>query len=186
MASRLKLVALIAVFVGPLIVASLWYVNVDRLRPAYSTSAGELVQPPRPLSQVELQDSSGALFGASELRGRWHLLQLAPSGCDSICLQRLLDSRQIRFALGKDASRLQRILVVAAKPIVKLTEHPDLLILHADPLAFSTLQNHFKTTDSALHLMDPFANYMMWFAPEAEPSAMLKDIKKLLKVSRIG
>ena len=40
--------------------------------------------------------------------------------------------------------------------------------------------------DNAIYLIDPFGNIMLRFPPDLKPNSMLKDIKHLLKVSRIG
>ena len=40
--------------------------------------------------------------------------------------------------------------------------------------------------NDAIYLIDPFGNLMMRFSPELSPKSMLKDVKHLLKVSRIG
>ena len=37
-----------------------------------------------------------------------------------------------------------------------------------------------------VYLIDPLGYLMMYYAPEAEPKGMLKDLKKLLKYSRFG
>jgi hypothetical protein len=35
-------------------------------------------------------------------------------------------------------------------------------------------------------LIDPLGNLVMYFSPDTDPSAMVEDIKRLLKQSRIG
>jgi len=39
---------------------------------------------------------------------------------------------------------------------------------------------------NAIYLVDPLGNLMMRFPPDLEPKSLLKDLKHLLKVSRIG
>ncbi len=40
--------------------------------------------------------------------------------------------------------------------------------------------------DGAVFVVDPLGNLMMRFAPGLPPADMLKDLEKLLKLSRIG
>jgi len=37
-----------------------------------------------------------------------------------------------------------------------------------------------------VYLIDPLGNLMMFYPPDADPSGMLKDLRKLLKYSKIG
>jgi hypothetical protein len=37
-----------------------------------------------------------------------------------------------------------------------------------------------------VYIIDPLGNLMMFYPPEADPSGMLKDLRKLLKYSKIG
>jgi cytochrome oxidase Cu insertion factor (SCO1/SenC/PrrC family) len=37
-----------------------------------------------------------------------------------------------------------------------------------------------------VYIIDPLGNLMMYYPPDADPSGMLKDLKKLLKYSKIG
>jgi len=37
-----------------------------------------------------------------------------------------------------------------------------------------------------VYIIDPLGNLMMYYPPGADPGGMLKDLKKLLKYSKIG
>ena len=37
-----------------------------------------------------------------------------------------------------------------------------------------------------VYIIDPLGNLMMYYPPVADPSGMLKDLRKLLKYSKIG
>ena len=47
-------------------------------------------------------------------------------------------------------------------------------------------QTGMAPCENCVYLVDPFANVMMRFPPDLDPKKMLKDLKHLLKVSRIG
>jgi len=47
-------------------------------------------------------------------------------------------------------------------------------------------QQGMNPMQDAIYLIDPFGNLMLRFPPDLAPESMLKDIKHLLKVSRIG
>jgi hypothetical protein len=37
-----------------------------------------------------------------------------------------------------------------------------------------------------VYFIDPLGNLMMYYRPDADPGGMLKDLRKLLKYSKIG
>ena len=124
----------------------------------------------------------------------------APSGkCEDVCLQNLYHMRQVRLALSHRMERVQRVLVMDSPDQVAsdvLGEHPGLRVLQGDSAQHADLLEKINTALSqskgglspadAICLIDPFANLMMRFPADLPPKSMLKDIKHLLKVSRIG
>ena len=70
------------------------------------------------------------------------------------------------------------------------TEHPDLQFL-AEPAQGQTLRQMFldvlpQADAESLYLVDPLGNWMMVYPGAAEYKGILKDIKRLLRVSQIG
>ena len=43
-----------------------------------------------------------------------------------------------------------------------------------------------SSIEDGLYIIDPFGNYMMRYAPDAEPKKVLRDLERLLKVSKFG
>ena len=107
--------------------------------------------------------------------------------------------RQVRLALSHRMDRVQRVLLLENAEQVAaelLDEHPGLRVLQGDAdqyqqmvekinLALDQSEGGLQPGD-AIYLIDPFANLMMRFPADLPPKKMLKDIKHLLKVSRIG
>jgi hypothetical protein len=44
----------------------------------------------------------------------------------------------------------------------------------------------FEAAHAGIYLVDPLGNAMMVYAPETDPRDILKDLKKLLRVSKVG
>ena len=55
--------------------------------------------------------------------------------------------------------------------------------------SLTRLLNNKKPADlpaKGYYLIDPLGNLVMYFRPDLDPSEMVDDVKRLLKLSRIG
>ena len=194
--SRIKLVAIFAIFAVPLILASI-YLHLIRSSGGTmgDTSRGELIQPAVPLTQFSLQTSDEP-FDLDTLRGLWTMLYIPDGECTDACTQNLYHMRQVRLALNHRMNRVQRAVVMQGAQQISpelLAEHPGLIAASGDAATTSQFvdqvlkaQQDMEPMQDAIYLIDPFGNLMLRFSPDLKPNSMLKDIKHLLKVSRIG
>lgn len=193
--SRLKMLALLAAFVGPLLLAAVWLSYVQRHGGDLgSTARGELIAPAFPLEPFSLAEAgSDEPFDQESLQGIWTMLYAPEGACEEVCLDNLYNMRQVRLALGHRMDRVQRVLLQpAADPVPDdiLAEHPGLRVLSGDHARILDqvikAQSEMESISEPVYLVDPFGNLMMRFPNELPPKMMLKDIKHLLRVSRIG
>jgi hypothetical protein len=192
--SRRIILTLLAMFFGSLLVAALLYYT--GFRPGGSTSHGTLIQPVRPLPAAVLLGADDQRLDAQFLRSKWSLAYVGAGNCDPRCREALTRSRQVRLALGKDSERVQRVFFVTGECCDQQylsTEHPDLIIARLDEAADARLLALFPGTATAaagdagrLYIIDPLGNLMMSYEPGDPPKGLLEDLKKLLKLSRIG
>ena len=190
---RRMLIGIAAVFFGPLFVAWIWFANIDDWRPAGSTNNGELIEPARKLTNPQLRTLQGETLGGEALERTWTLVLVADGVCDEICERNLYHTRQVRIALGKDMQRVKRLLLVAGNETLAtnpavVSEHPDLMIATGDDVVaqIASATAEMSPQADAIYVIDPLLNVMMRFAPDLDPRLMIKDLKRLLKVSRIG
>jgi len=195
--SRLTLVLLGALFIGPLIAA--WVLYSNGLRPTLTTNYGELVLPTTPLPRLELRTPTDQVQ-PELLTGRWSLVQLGGSVCDTACAERLVLGRQVRLALGAagvNKDRLQLVYIVpdaaaATAAAAQLHETHKVLHIVADAgAAGQRATDVFKPSDPlALYLVDPNGNWLMVYKEQADADklqrGLLADLKKLLRLSSIG
>lgn len=195
--SRLTLVLLGALFIGPLIAA--WVLYSNGMRPTLTTNYGQLVQPTLPLPKFELRDRQGQPL-PELLTGYWSLVQLGKATCDTACSERLVLGRQVRLALGAAGVSKERLQLVYIVPdaaavtaaVAQLGEAHKILHLVADAGATGQrAEDVFKPTDpEALYLVDPNGNWLITYKDEADADklqrGLLSDLKKLLRLSSIG
>jgi len=185
---RLKLIALAAIFLGPLLIAYLLYGSGSRWRPAAGTEHGELLEPPGLLTDMLL--TSGGRDDSPNFLGKWSLIVVDEGRCDEICEEVLYASRQVRRALGRDRDRVQRLFYLdAGNPDLEFlaNEHPGLIVLGPGSPAgrelLAAIGNH-EAGD--IFLADPRGNLIMRFPRGTGMKGIHKDLKLLLRISRIG
>ncbi len=187
---RVKFLALISIFILPFIAAWLALYVFD-YRPG-SKNYGELVQPVRPLEFPLLTTSDNRQLD-SEFWNKWTFVILADGDCSKLCRDNLYYLRQMRVALGRDVNRVQNLLIMQQSASSDLqtflADYPDLTVIEqADQslLEKFRLPNREPGAASILYLVDPRGNLMMTYPAVNDPSSILSDMRRLLKVSQIG
>ncbi len=182
---RLMLVGVAVVFLGPLVAAFLLYFG-SGWSPKGSAEHGVLILPARPMPDIALSSEDATV----RLRDRWTLLIVEPAACDEHCREALYETRQLRRALGKEMDRVQRVWISTggqADSGFVGSEHPDLVVVDgARPVVAKLIAVIGSHTAGEIFLVDPHGNLMMRFPPGTGMRAIHTDLKRLLKVSRIG
>jgi len=175
---RRSMILVTLLFVLPLLLAVALF--AADWRPGGSVNRGELINPPLDAAGVALEAVDGG--ETHRLTGRWTLLHTLEGSCDTSCLQRLYDTRQVRLAVGRDIDRVQRYLLVTdvdALAEVDQAQHPDLVLLRAP-------SEDILASETGVRIVDPLGNVMMRYDPVQPAEDMLKDLKRLLKLSTVG
>lgn len=175
-------------FFGPIVAAMvLYYVGGDPWRPSGSVAHGILLTQPRtlPTGAMVLPGGATADFG-----GKWSLLYVGRGDCDEACQEALFRTRQVRRALGKDMSRVQRFFIStsgAPNAGFLATEHPGLLVLTDGLTSRDTvLATLGEFAEGDVFIADPLGNVVLRFPAGAEMKDMHQDLELLLKASQIG
>ncbi|MGI9316925.1 MAG: hypothetical protein ACR2QW_06310 [bacterium] len=191
--SRKKLLIVFGLFFGPLILALIWYYGFGAIfLQRAATNHAPLVQPVvtlKPFTNLALDQSQ---IDLEKLKGKWTVLHRLGQTCDESCTTSLYNTRQTRLALGKDSNRVQRFLLGSNVNLLETSgvDHVDLgLLLRVagglDTQLKPVVESMSMGPDDAL-LVDPLGNVMMVIPADLNPSYLLKDLKKLLKLSKIG
>ena len=180
---RLQFLLIAAVFFGPLLAAAWLYYQGDDLQPDERANHGALLEP-----IVNLHD---AVPGSPVLdRRAWLLLYASDGICEGSCRNALYTLRQSRMMLGKEMDRVERVFLHGDQPpdtLITTDEHKGLITLQ-DAALRAVLDNKKPDAIDAggYYLVDPHGNLVLYFSPDINPRDMVDDIKRLLKLSRIG
>jgi hypothetical protein len=179
------LILIAVVFLGPLLIAALLYFQGSPLQPAGRTNHGALLEPH---INVHEELSVAGIGGSGD--NSWLLLYTNLAPCDDRCQDALYTLRQSRLMLGKEMDRLRRVFLHGdtAPDTVFITEEHDGLITAQDSNLAGLLDNKRPANLPAggYFLIDPLGNLVMYFRPDIDPAEMVDDIKRLLRLSRIG
>jgi hypothetical protein len=187
--SRRQLLLVASIFLVPLAAAVTLYFSFG-WRPAVGAH-GTLIDPPRPLPQVTLEFPDGSNASTTLLHGRWSLVFLAGGDCGERSRAVLTELSRLRLVLGKDASRVRRVLLHAGE--CTTVEFPsgesDLLVLRAAGNEGVALRALFPPAADGAHgiyMVDPHVNLLMSYPATGSARGLLKDLERLLRLSSIG
>lgn len=192
---RLVLFLIILVIIGPMLFAWMLVKRADKHQFKQS-NYGDLIPSPPNVAKINFYDlKRNENVSGEKFLGKWWLVYVGPQKCYQECQNVLYNLRQLHVALGKDTSRVERLFIPhpncpSALCEVFLTEYyPDLMRAKLSPLAFNTL---FPVTSidqdmlGEIYIIDPLGNVMMHYSPDIDPKGILSDLKRLLRVSKIG
>ncbi len=188
--SRLKLLALMAAFIGPLLLATAIYFNPGAWAPPPS-SHGEMIEPVIVLEGFRAEVAAAAALDEGFFRGHWTLLLWGAADCGLDCEAGLFKMRQARLALGRNRGRVHTAYLLPPgapfeiQPPELVHRHPRLVVARLAGGA-RLLHTLSKLPPGRVYIVDPHGNLMMGYAPDATARGIVGDLKRLLRASRIG
>lgn len=192
--TRLTLLALLVLFVTPIIFARVAYQQgwLEGARPMHS---GHLMVPP--VALVELNASlETASFTASEIAETWWLVYIAPPECREACRYALQTMSQAARAINTERTRVRQLLIEPHSreerrhPLLEEQAFSDLRTTTATRQAVdSALRDTIdKTARDAtaraseagyLYLMNPRGNLLMYYPPARDEQHVQREAGKI-------
>jgi len=169
---------LLLIFILPVGLGTLFFY----LNPSYfsqnTVNYGELI---RPVIMTEKSDIE--VIGDDSLEGVWTLAYVTDS-CDSLCDQAVEDVKTIRTLINMDMRRIQRMLITKDG---SMPQKDDENLIHASINNEELLGQLASFPKNSIFLIDPIGNFMLYYNPtDLNIKFVIKDLKRLLKYSRIG
>mgnify|MGYP001253560017 FL=1 len=187
---RIKFLLIVFIFTVPFVIS--YYLSKDYHagRELQTSNYGSFINPIVELSQSTFDDYSGENLNVNQHLTKWSLIYRMPKNCSQMCFDEIYLIRQVNIALGKDMNRLERVIVL--NQTIPSSEIDDLVIKYPKAIVVKNNSSTFineinKITDRyVLLLTDPLGNVILGYDEGFEGKKLLKDIKKLLKLSKIG
>jgi cytochrome oxidase Cu insertion factor (SCO1/SenC/PrrC family) len=185
--TKLILLLFTIIIMGPVLVAYAM-VQKSHIYQFKMSHHGDLISPPFNIAATKT---------GKELKGRWWLVYVSPPKCQETCHDVLYNMRQIHTALGKNTSRLERLFIAHPHCPTSVCEqflgeyYPQMKRLNFDKQEFDNLfgkisNNIEKEMVGELYIIDPKGNIMMHYSADTHANGILSDLKRLLRVSKIG
>lgn len=181
---------------------------VDVLGQIGTANHGELITPPRSADGITFQRDGVADLLWRDLPPKWRMVIVQRGQtCDEACQLQLYQTRQIHIALGKDFSRVGRVVMSdtssAEVEVLPVTgpdkqpqvqsamafaewvalEHKGLTTLTLAESALDTLSPETLHTPGQWYLVDPAGWIMMRFTGDLHYKDVISDLRFLLKNS---
>lgn len=180
---RRTMLILAIVFIVPIVLAKLALEN-DWFNRA-SSNLGELITPPL--------DMSGLLEASHE--PKWRIVYVLPGVCEARCENAIYSISQVHKALGVESTRVQPVVISTelsqADEIKSLQENTNIKLLKTT--AESVKQVFKDQSTDVIFVSDTLNNVILRYSlytvqQEAvlHSRDILLDLKRLLKLSRIG
>ncbi len=161
--------ATLALLFGLPFVAAVWFFLHPDMLPAGTVNRGTLVQPP-----VAVGRAAGL-----GLEGYWTIGYLTPDPCDAACGTRIHQLGQARLATGVERDRVRRLVLHPGDQVPPVA---DSRIVVDAAQAWRPLPGGLEP--GAYFMVDPMGRLMMTYAPDQPADDLLKDLQRLLKVSK--
>ncbi len=186
---------------------ALWWAveqgHVDVVSSVGTANHGELLDPPRSMSDVVFQHEGVAKTLWQDLPVKWQLLVVQRGDtCDEICQQQFYQTRQIHLALGKDFNRVGRVVLSDTAPkAVTITaeqeqagsavslsdwlarEHVGMTALTVASERLSELAPEVLASPAQWYVVDPAGWMMMRVSDDLYYKDVISDLRFLLKHS---
>ncbi len=187
---------LLALSAFPYLAGTLYYQFKDDLPQTKMSNYGTLVEPAREIRDVQLHLSDGSEKPFTDYQKKWLMVYVLDDECSEDCLKNIYYMRQVRKAMAQERFRINRLMILDNQNIDKeqlekiKNSYPGMDIAtvstETKPHFYSTIQQGSGSVFKKIMLIDPFGNYMMEYTQEPDPEKVLKDVKRLLSISRIG
>ncbi|MBA55860.1 MAG: hypothetical protein CMK89_15505 [Pseudomonadales bacterium] len=193
----------LSIFVIPFLAALLLH-KTGLYTSVGTTNRGELISPPAAFDAIELSDQNKEPITPDSLKKKWWMVYVMPNTCNEACENSLYQIRQIHAALGPEQNRVATMLIATHPLDAKYQtlieqEFPHLRVAYTED---AELESWFSETNNQplqtrqtgyIYLVDTMGAVFMYYPTyEDEQESilkgrdMLKDLQKVLKLSKIG
>ena len=178
--TRLYFLLIVLSFVGPLLLATIMYKYSDLMPIAPPKSSGNLINPVITITKSE--DFNNILKNK-----KWTFMYIYNNeSCDLICEATLYMMQQVRESLGREKQRVSNLLIV--KKDFNSSDNKEILEKYNKIKFLEIIELDFfkKIKKNHLYIIDPLGNIFIYYDKDFDAKGLKRDIKKILKISRIG
>ncbi|MDC3059839.1 hypothetical protein OA184_02790 [SAR86 cluster bacterium] len=184
------------IFLTPILVilsSTIWYYSGASL-PEGRVNNGQLLSPPIDVGKLGVTYDYQP-FNIETIERDWMIFQFIKGDCSLICDDAAYVARQANIALNRESIRVSRFLLSDSDKNFDILEKYKPLN-HGTYGESSLITKEFESQninpfeEGSLFIVDPLGNIIMFYGPKEDKNEnfkqILEDLKKLLRVSKIG
>ena len=184
------------IFLTPILVilsSTIWYYSGASL-PEGRVNNGQLLSPPIDVGKLGVTYDYQP-FNIETIERDWMIFQFIKGECSLICEDAAYVARQANIALNRESIRVSRFLLSDSDKNFDILEKYKPLN-HGTYGESSLITKEFESQninpfeEGSLFIVDPLGNIIMFYGPKEDKNEnfkqILEDLKKLLRVSKIG
>ena len=184
------------IFLTPILVilsSTIWYYSGASL-PEGRVNNGQLLSPPIDVGKLGVTYDYQP-FNIETIERDWMIFQFIKGDCSLICDDAAYVARQANIALNRESIRVSRFLLSDSDKNFDILEKYKPLN-HGTYGESSMITKEFESQninpfeEGSLFIVDPLGNIIMFYGPKEDKNEnfkqILEDLKKLLRVSKIG
>ena len=168
--ARLKLLAIVAIFVAPIVIAL--GLRLSGYQPIGTKQYGTLLAPAVDFNAVA---ATPALAWANA-EGKWRVVLKAPAQCGDACVSMVDTLQRVWVGLGRRAARVEIVYAGTPEPATsaRLQEFPQarVVTLAGDPLPPAGL---------GVYAIDPHGYWALSYDAGFAPKGLTKDLERVLR-----
>jgi cytochrome oxidase Cu insertion factor (SCO1/SenC/PrrC family) len=175
--SRLVLLLIVAMFLSSFLIA--WGLRLSGWTPSGSKNLGQLIEPPKDLSQANFKYADGKAYDWKTEDHIWRIVVVPSADCTAACTAMTDTLFRVWETQGRQAERLD-VLWFGALP-KDARNFRKFSLMQASPKLQAALTQVATETAIPVYLIDPNGYLVMQYRPGFNPSDLRKDLARLLK-----
>ncbi len=183
--NRTAILAVFALFLVPVLLATLMHSQWLDWQPAGGRNHGDLIQPVIEMDDFAIHDARGQPVTRADLLDRWQLVHVDSRPCDEACLENLYWLRQVRRAQDRHQPDIGLVFIsnhdqdeATIEAIAALAD--DLLVLTGAPAAEVLDQFPQDGREGGFYIIDPMANIILQYPADTDHNGIRRDLRRLL------
>lgn len=188
--SRIVLITFLALFTAPVIIAYT-VLKTDYWKSREATHHGELIQPPMHTENLQITPLQGD--ESTQLpTGKWLLVYASTENCNDACQNSLYIMKQVHTGLGPTQHRVEEHILLQNSALPTQIDLDNNRIKQQQ-WSWTRSADTANLTPGNLYIVDPLGNIILQYTIKEDrqgailqAKGLLRDLKKLLKLSRIG
>ena len=184
--NRVQMILVFVVFAAPVVGAFLY-------KPTSFNNYGDLYRPTRPVANLQMLGQDGPVE-LDSFRKKWLFLVKADGVCSPACEANILKIRQLRFMQNNNMTRLRTLFMHTGMSQAVADDldakYNPIESYRVDKADFDQWTKVLKLDDAPkeaeidrFYIIDPAGSLIISYPASADPRAVQKDIKRLLKTS---